>query len=95
MAATTRLSQASFLLLLMAFALFAYPVVAYWAFNAWQLGWPSYPKQAYVQVYGSGPALVGIGLLALRFHRPILAMASLGLGTYWLGAICYELCTKG
>ena len=95
MVATTRLHRGPFLLLLAAFALFAYPVVAYWALHALQLDWPRYPKQTYVQLYGSGPALVGIGLVALRFHRPIVAMASLGLGIYWIGAIFYELWTKG
>ena len=59
-----------------------------------QVNWPNYPKQVYVQVFCSGPALVAIGLVALRFRRPLLGVASLGLGLYWIGAILYELYTK-
>jgi hypothetical protein len=92
--ATTRLSQGPFFLLLAAFTLFAYPVVAYWAMDVLAVNWPSYPTQVYVQAFCSGPALVAIGLVGLRFRRPFLGVASLGLGLYWTGAILYELYTK-
>ena len=92
---TTRLPQSLFLWLLAAFAVFAYPVFAYWALNTLGTALPSYPKQVYVQVYGSGPALVAIGLIGLRFHRLLLGMASLGIGICWIAAILYELWAKG
>ena len=92
--ATTRLSQGPFLLLLAAFALFAYPVMAYGALNTLWVDLPSYPKQVYVRVFWSGPALVVIGLVGLRFRRPLFGVASLGLGLYWIGAIFYEVYTK-
>ena len=94
MPATTHLSQGPFLWLLAAFALFAYPVFGYWALNTMGVALPNYQKQVYIQVYGSGPTLVAIGLVGLNFHRPILGMGSLGLGICWLGAILYELLTK-
>jgi uncharacterized membrane protein YiaA len=92
--ATTRLSQGPFFLLLAAFALFAYPVVAHCAHNTLQVNLPSYPKQAYVQVFWSGPALVVIGLVGLHYRRPLQGMASLALGLCWIGAILYEVYTK-
>ena len=94
MFATTRLSQGPLFLLLAAFALFAYPVVAYGALNVLLVDLPSYPKQGYVQVFWSGPALVVVGLLGLRFRRPLVGVASLGLGLYWIGAILHEIYTK-
>ena len=69
-------------------------MLVYWVARTVHIQLPTYPNQVHVQVYGSGPALVAIGLLALRFGRPVLGIASLGLGIYWIGAIIYELYTE-
>lgn len=53
------------------------------------------PKQAYIQVYLSGPILIILGLLLFFLYRKkLIGVIFLVIGTWWMLNIVYELMTK-
>lgn len=71
-------------------AIFLIPILSYY------LSIPDIlPKQAYIQVYISGPILIILGLLLFFLYRKkLIGLVFLMIGIWWILNIAYELMTK-
>ncbi|MBB6239846.1 drug/metabolite transporter (DMT)-like permease [Pedobacter sp. AK013] len=69
---------------------FIIPIISYY------LSLPDiFPKQAYIQVYLSGPILLILGLfLFFNYRKKTIGLIFLVTGVWWIFNIIYELLTK-
>lgn len=69
---------------------FIIPIISYY------LSLPDiFPKQAYIQVYLSGPILLILGLiLFFNYRKKLIGLIFLATGVWWILNIIYELVTK-